>query len=223
MALAVVVHRQQRAALWQVVLQPLLLGAEEPLDVGGVAAVLAGWGEQIVLPNHAVRFRQVVAELGGRRRHTAFGQRPGNLIPGNLGLAFLRLVLLPDLRLFVPCGGGDRAELLLVRHAAERHDVEHRRMEVRQKLQPADGAHRQSQRIGDRLFIPTLGLEPLNRAPDVHARHRGPDQVLGDGTHCGGSLVGIAHQHVDHRQIRLDRSLHPAIADSNHQLVAIRV
>ena len=38
-------RRQQRAALRQVVLQPLLLGAEEPFEVGGVAAVLAALRE----------------------------------------------------------------------------------------------------------------------------------------------------------------------------------
>ena len=81
---------------------------------------------------------------------------------------------------------------------------------------------RQRQRVGDGLFVPALGFQPLDRAPDVHARHRGADQVLGDRAHRVGGLVGIADQHVDHRQIGLDRGLHPAVADDDHQPVILR-
>ncbi len=143
-------------------------------------------------------------------------------MPGNIGLALLRLVLFPDLGLFLGRGGGDRAQLLLVRHAAERHHVEHRRMQMRQQLQAADGAHRQRQRVADRLLVPALGLEPLDRAPDVHTRHRGADQVLGDRAHRIGGLVSIAHHHVDCRQSGLDRGLHPAVANDDHQPVVLR-
>ena len=47
----------------QVIGEPFLLGAEEPLDVGGVAAVLVGRREQILLPDDAVGLRQIVVEL----------------------------------------------------------------------------------------------------------------------------------------------------------------
>src|ERR1017187_9166227 len=82
-----------------------------------------------------------------------------------------------------------------------------------------DGAYRQGERIADGLFVPALGFEPLDRAPDVHARHRGANQVLGDCAHRGYDLIGVTYKDLDRRQFGLDRGLHPAIADLDRQTV----
>ena len=69
-------------------------------------------------------------------------------------------------------------------------------------------------------FQPSASSRSIARQM-IHARHRGADQVLGDRTHRVGRLVGVADEHVDHRQIGLDRGLHPAVAGDDHQPVAV--
>jgi hypothetical protein len=92
-------------------------------------------------------------------------------------VTFLRLVLLPDLRLFLEARRRDRAELFLGGHAALCHHVQHRRMEVRQQLQSLHRADRQRERVSDRFLIPVgiLSLQVVDAAPDIHAIHRRAD------------------------------------------------
>ena len=92
-------------------------------------------------------------------------------------------------------------------------------MQVRQQFEASDGAGGEGERIGDGLLVPALGLQPLNGTPDVDARHRGTDQVLGHCAHRIGSFIGIANNHLDARQTGANRRLHPAIADDDHQTV----
>jgi hypothetical protein len=94
----VFVLRQHRPALGEVILQPLLLRAEETVHIGRVAAVLVGGREEIVFPDHAVGLRQIIAEFCRRERNAPLGERAGDLIPAGV-MSFLGLVLLPDLRL----------------------------------------------------------------------------------------------------------------------------
>ena len=93
-----------------------------------------------------------------------------------------------------------------------RHDVEHRRVQVRQQLQALDGAERQGERVGDGLLVPALRLQRLDGAPDVDAVHRGADQVLRHRAHGVGGLVGVAHEHVDAAEAGGDRGLDAAVA-----------
>src|SRR5207247_4085036 len=94
----VFVLRQQRPALGEVVLQPLLLRAEETVDIGRVATVLAGGREEVVFPDQAVGLREIIAEFCRRERNAPLGERAGDLITACL-MPFLGVVLLPDLRL----------------------------------------------------------------------------------------------------------------------------
>jgi hypothetical protein len=93
---AMLARRQQPPAFRQVILQPPLLGVEEPLDVCGVAAVLAALREQIVIPNHAVGFRQGIVEYGRRERNAALAERAPDLMPVEV-LTVFRFVFLTDL------------------------------------------------------------------------------------------------------------------------------
>ena len=86
---------------------PLVLRAEIGLDIGGVAAVLVGRGEQVLLPDDAVGLGEVFAEAGIARA-----------APRDLRFDLARLVLLPDLLLVLQRGGGDGAELAFVGHVA---------------------------------------------------------------------------------------------------------
>jgi hypothetical protein len=72
--LAPFVDLDDRAALRQVVRHPLVLRAEIGLDIGRVAAVLVGRGEQVLLPDDAVGLREVFAEAGIARIHARPGQ-----------------------------------------------------------------------------------------------------------------------------------------------------
>jgi hypothetical protein len=63
----------------------------------------------------------------------------------DLRVTLLRLVRLPDLLLVVERGGRDGAQLLLVRHVALGHLVEHGRQDIGEQAQLADLADRQGQ------------------------------------------------------------------------------
>ena len=110
-------------------------------------------------------------------------------------MALLRLVLLPDLGLFLARCGGDGAQLVLVRHAAARHDSRAsagcRWASSLRRLTVRTGKR---ERVGDRLLGPALRLQRLGGAPDVHTGHRGADQVLRHRAHGVGGLVGVADQ-----------------------------
>ena len=69
----------------------LLLGAEEPFGIGGVAAVFAGRGEQVFFPDDAIGLGEIVAELGGAKGNTTFLERAGNSHQRISGSLFLGL------------------------------------------------------------------------------------------------------------------------------------
>ena len=93
-----------------------------------------------------------------------------------------------------------------------RHHVQHRRQHVREQLQPAHGACGESQRVGDRLFVPALAFQRLCRPPDVDTVHRRADEVLGNRAIGVRDLVGVADQHVDDVKLGGDRGIYAAVA-----------
>ena len=222
LALAVVVHRQQRAALRQVVLQPLLLGAEEPLDVGGVAAVLARRGEQVVLPDDAVSLRQIVAEFGGRGRHAALGERAGDLMPGDVGLALLRLVLLPDLRLFLARGRRD------VRSCSSFGMLPSAITSSIGGCRCASSLRRRTVRTGSASASPmACSFQPCASSRSI-ARQMSTLDIEARIRFSATERIASAASSASHtstsidRQLGLDRRLHPAVADDDHQPVVLR-
>ena len=138
-------------------------------------------------------------------------------------VTLLRLVLLPDLRLFLEARRRDRAELFLRGHATLCHHVQHRRMDVREQLQSLDGAHRKIARVGDRLLIPPAFLQVLDAAPDVDAGHGCADQILRQRDHRNRRVVTVVFdQHVDRRKLRGDRGLHATTAGLDNEF-AVRL
>jgi hypothetical protein len=125
LGLAVFVGLDDRTTLGQVIGKPFLLRPEKRLDIRGVAAVLVGGCKQVLNPGDAVSLCQIVTEACMLGKHPGRCQGAGDLPPRHLRVLLLRLVLLPDLGLVVLAGGGDGAQLLLVRHIAARHLVEH--------------------------------------------------------------------------------------------------
>src|SRR5208337_4811761 len=107
---AVVVDLNDLAVLRNVGFEPGELRANESVDVGGVAAVLVGRGEQVFGPDDAERCLLFLPELRVAGEHLALRERIGNRVPGGR-LTLLGLLLRPDRGLLGEGGGGDHAKV----------------------------------------------------------------------------------------------------------------
>ena len=96
---AVFVDLNDFPVLRNVGFEPGELRAEKGVDVGRVAAVLVGRGEEVFGPDDAEGGLLFLAELRVAGEHLALGERIGDRVPGGR-LALLRLLLRPDGGLF---------------------------------------------------------------------------------------------------------------------------
>ena len=96
---AVVVDLNDFPVLRNVGFEPGELRAEKGVDVGRVAAVLVGRGEQVFGPDDAEGGLLLLAELRVAGEHLTLGERIGDRVPGGR-LALLRLLLRPHGGLF---------------------------------------------------------------------------------------------------------------------------
>nr|BAB16213.1 hypothetical protein [Rhizobium rhizogenes] len=192
------------ALLGQIVGHPLLLGAEIGFDIGGVAAVLVGRGKQILDPFDAVGFPEIVAEARILGIHAGLAQRVGDLEPHGR-LALLRLLRLPDLLLLIEVCGRDRSKLLLVRHVAERHLIEHGGQDVGEQPQLANLPDGQGKCDGNCFLGPVESDQAFDPAPLVDRVQRFACDVLDHGPHGAIVVGGFDDENLDFFEPRGDR------------------
>ena len=179
---AVFVDLNDFPVLRNVGFEPGELRAEKGVDVGRVAAVLVGRGEEVFGPDDAEGGLLFLAELRVAGEHLALGEGIGDRVPGGR-LALLRLLLRPDGGLFGERRGGDRAEVSLLGHVAAAHVLEHRGMDGAKEPELADLSERHGEGCRDRFLRPALRGEIFDGPPEIDGRHRRAHDVFGDGAH----------------------------------------
>ena len=179
---AVFVDLNDFPVLRNVGFEPGELRAEKGVDVGRVAAVLVGRGEEVFGPDDAEGGLLFLPELRVAGEHLALRERIGDRVPGGR-LALLRLLLRPDGGLFGERRGGDRAEVSLLGHVAAAHVLEHRGMDVSKEPELADLSERHGEGCRDRFLRPVLRGEIFDGPPEIDGRHRRAHDVFGDGAH----------------------------------------
>src|SRR5208283_6037854 len=138
---AVFVDLNDFPVLGQVGFEPGELRAEKGVDVGRVAAVLVGRGEEVFGPDDAEGRLLFLAELRVAGEHLTLGERIGDRVPGGR-LALLRLLFRPNGGLFGERCGGDRAKVSLLGHVAATHVLEYRWMDASKEPELADLSER---------------------------------------------------------------------------------
>ena len=152
---AVVVDLNDFPVLRNVGFEPGELRAKKGVDVGRVAAVLVGRGEQVFGPDDAEGGLLLLAELRVAGEHLTLGERIGDRVPSGR-LALLRLLLRPHGGLFGERRPGDRAEVSLLGHVAAAHVLEYRGMDASQEPELADLSERHGEGCRDRFLRPVL-------------------------------------------------------------------
>src|SRR5208283_5287119 len=159
---AVIVDLNDFPVLRNVGFEPGELRAEKGLDVGRVAAVLVGRGEQVFGPDDAEGGLLLLAELRVAGEHLTLGERIRDRVPLSR-LALLRLLLRPHGGLFGERRPGDRAEVSLLGHVAAAQVFEHRGMDASQEPELADLSERHGEGCRDRFLRPVLRGEIFDR------------------------------------------------------------
>ncbi len=199
---------------------PLLLRAEERLDVGRVAAVLIGRREQVFDPGDAVGLSEFVVEARVAGVHAGLLQALRHAPPGDLRVSLGRLVLLPDLLLLVERGRSDGAELAFIGHIALRHLIQHRRQDIGEQTQLADLANRQSQGDRDRFLSPAKRNQTLDCPPLVDGIELLMRKRFGERAHRAAVLGPLYHQHRDLLKPGRDGLLDAAMTGIDDEAVA---